>query len=361
MTSGNNTTTTLDHCLTHDRTSALSALEAMDPDMAAQLRLLIKEAEKFLATQEKVKTTTTKQDRLSSSSSSSSSPSSSSSLSSSNDPIASLCLDWTLPGRPDVRLMPVQPLTSKGDNEEDDNEEEDDVRSDQLNFWVALVLHHTLLQGGGGAVLVSALRAGFASVCDPASLAGVLSPEELAVLLSGGSSSGSGGSGGGGGGRKGGPLGSDPLAILAQLDCAHGYSASSPAVQALVKVLAKLTPTDQKAFLRFVTGSPRLPLGGLGNLRPRLTVVRKESTATSTASTAATTVATTANSTTANTTTATTAATITKTVPSMPMEDLPSASTCTNYLKLPDYGSEARLRERLLLAIQEGQGAFYLS
>mmetsp|Transcript_70693 Transcript_70693/g.142342 ORF Transcript_70693/g.142342 Transcript_70693/m.142342 type:complete len:113 (-) Transcript_70693:102-440(-) len=42
-------------------------------------------------------------------------------------------------------------------------------------------------------------------------------------------------------------------------------------------------------------------------------------------------------------------------------EVLPSASTCTNYLKLPDYGSEQRLRERLLVAIHEGQGAFYLS
>ena len=42
--------------------------------------------------------------------------------------------------------------------------------------------------------------------------------------------------------------------------------------------------------------------------------------------------------------------------------DLPSASTCTNYLKLPDYGDDAELRRaRLLTALREGQGAFLLS
>ena len=40
---------------------------------------------------------------------------------------------------------------------------------------------------------------------------------------------------------------------------------------------------------------------------------------------------------------------------------LPSASTCTNYLKLPEYSSAEVMRERLLLAVREGQSAFYLS
>lgn len=35
--------------------------------------------------------------------------------------------------------------------------------------------------------------------------------------------------------------------------------------------------------------------------------------------------------------------------------------TCVNYLKLPDYSSLEVLRERLIVAIQEGQGAFHLS
>lgn len=31
----------------------------------------------------------------------------------------------------------------------------------------------------------------------------------------------------------------------------------------------------QKAFVKFVTGAPRLPLGGLASLNPKLTIVRK--------------------------------------------------------------------------------------
>ena len=40
---------------------------------------------------------------------------------------------------------------------------------------------------------------------------------------------------------------------------------------------------------------------------------------------------------------------------------LPSVMTCVNYLKLPDYSTLEILRERLQLAIREGQGAFHLS
>lgn len=40
---------------------------------------------------------------------------------------------------------------------------------------------------------------------------------------------------------------------------------------------------------------------------------------------------------------------------------LPSVMTCANYLKLPDYSSKEVMRERLLTAINEGQGAFLLS
>lgn len=40
---------------------------------------------------------------------------------------------------------------------------------------------------------------------------------------------------------------------------------------------------------------------------------------------------------------------------------LPSVMTCVNYLKMPDYSSMQVLREKLRVAIQEGQGAFHLS
>lgn len=63
--------------------------------------------------------------------------------------------------------------------------------------------------------------------------------------------------------------------ILGAIKCDHGYSRHSPAVQHFVRVLTDLSSDDQRAFLRFVTGSPRLPYGGLAALRPRLTIVKK--------------------------------------------------------------------------------------
>lgn len=65
--------------------------------------------------------------------------------------------------------------------------------------------------------------------------------------------------------------------IMAAIKCDHGYSRSSPAVQHFVCVLAEFSPEEQRAFLRFVTGSPRLPFGGLASLRPKLTIVKKRS------------------------------------------------------------------------------------
>jgi E3 ubiquitin-protein ligase TRIP12 len=77
---------------------------------------------------------------------------------------------------------------------------------------------------------------------------------------------------------------------------------------------------------QFITGSPRLPVGGLARLSPRLTVVQKKPEAGVSSD-----------------------------------AYLPSVMTCANYLKLPDYSSKQVMRERLLTAINEGQGAFLLS
>lgn len=44
-----------------------------------------------------------------------------------------------------------------------------------------------------------------------------------------------------------------------------------------------------------------------------------------------------------------------------PDKFLPSVMTCVNYLKLPDYSSLEVMREKLHVAIKEGQLAFHLS
>ena len=74
------------------------------------------------------------------------------------------------------------------------------------------------------------------------------------------------------------------------------------------------THTHTQAFIQFVTGCSSLPPGGLANLHPRLTVVRKE----------------------AHTSFV-----------------YPSVNTCVHYLKLPEYPSEEVLKERLLDATRE--------
>ena len=47
--------------------------------------------------------------------------------------------------------------------------------------------------------------------------------------------------------------------------------------------------------------------------------------------------------------------------PYTPDDYLPSVMTCVNYLKMPDYSSLDILREKVGVAIKEGQGAFHLS
>jgi E3 ubiquitin-protein ligase TRIP12 len=104
----------------------------------------------------------------------------------------------------------------------------------------------------------------------------------------------------------------------------HGYTASSPQVRYFFEILSELDIDHQRRFFQFLTGSPYLPVGGLGNLKPRMTVVRKTSTD-----------------------------------PKIVEQDqLPSAMTCQHYLKLPAYDSKDMMRAKLLQAIEEGCGVF---
>ncbi|RLN95883.1 hypothetical protein BBJ28_00006404 [Nothophytophthora sp. Chile5] len=123
----------------------------------------------------------------------------------------------------------------------------------------------------------------------------------------------------------------DGVELREHMVCDHGYTADSRAIADLIAILCDLSIDDQRLFVRFVTGAGRLPLGGLRNLEPKLTVVRKlteRSDANSSGESDAV---------------------------------LPSASTCTNYLKLPDYSAREVMKRRLLYCIHEGQCSFHLS
>ncbi|XP_029720236.2 E3 ubiquitin-protein ligase Ufd4 isoform X3 [Aedes albopictus] len=93
-----------------------------------------------------------------------------------------------------------------------------------------------------------------------------------------------------------------------------GYSKESPGFLRFVNVLMGMSASERKAFLQFTTGCSSLPPGGLANLHPRLTVVRKVDAGEG---------------------------------------SYPSVNTCVHYLKLPDYPNEEILRERLLTATKE--------
>lgn len=107
----------------------------------------------------------------------------------------------------------------------------------------------------------------------------------------------------------------------------HGYDKSSKQYNMLLQMLMEINNLEKKQFLLFVTGSPRLPLGGFKNLHPKLQVVKKN--------------------------------------PDIPMENpdfyLPTVMTCQNYLKVPEYSSYEIFKNKVFTAMKEGNNTFYLS
>ncbi|XP_047984096.1 E3 ubiquitin-protein ligase Ufd4 [Leguminivora glycinivorella] len=142
----------------------------------------------------------------------------------------------------------------------------------------------------------AAFRRGFAGVFPPRRLR-AFSPSELRLLLCG----------------ERGPAWTKEL-LLQYTEPKLGYTRDSPGFLRLVDVLVEMSWRERKAFLQFATGCSSLPPGGLANLHPRLTVVRKVDAGDG---------------------------------------SYPSVNTCVHYLKLPEYSCKEVLRERLLAATNE--------
>ncbi|RNF13655.1 E3 ubiquitin-protein ligase TRIP12 [Trypanosoma conorhini] len=107
----------------------------------------------------------------------------------------------------------------------------------------------------------------------------------------------------------------------------HGYTMTCSHVRQLFEIIASFNEEEQRRFFLFLTGSVHLPVGGLASLRPKFTIVRKTSSE-----------------------------------PKVREQDqLPSAMTCQNYLKLPAYDSKEQMEKKLRQAIDEGCGAFLLT
>ena len=56
----------------------------------------------------------------------------------------------------------------------------------------------------------------------------------------------------------------------------HGYHHKSQEYKNFLRFMKELKPEERRLFLRFVTGCPRLPLGGFAALDPKLTVVLRK-------------------------------------------------------------------------------------
>lgn len=102
------------------------------------------------------------------------------------------------------------------------------------------------------------------------------------------------------------------LASAADYD--GGYTAESPTIKHFWEVLMSFTEEQKRKFLRFTTGSDRAPIGGLA--RMKLIISRN----------------------------------------GPDTDRLPTAHTCFNAFLLPDYSSKDKLREKLLIAINNAEG-----
>jgi E3 ubiquitin-protein ligase TRIP12 len=54
-----------------------------------------------------------------------------------------------------------------------------------------------------------------------------------------------------------------PSALVEVLKADHGFNVESRAIRDLVEVMSSYDPSMRRAFLQFITGSPKLPIGGM--------------------------------------------------------------------------------------------------
>ncbi|KZF20998.1 hypothetical protein L228DRAFT_248745 [Xylona heveae TC161] len=205
--------------------------------------------------------------------------------------VEDLELDFTLPGYPSIELIP------NGSNVP--------VTIENVGQYVERVIDLTL--GSGVQKQVKAFTTGFSQVF-PYSALSAFTPGELVMLF----------------GRVEEDWSLETLTDSIKAD--HGYNMDSKSVRNLLQAMSEMSIPERRDFLQFVTGSPKLPIGGFKSLTPMFTVVCKPSE------------------------------------PPYTSDDyLPSVMTCVNYLKLPDYTTLDTLRQKLNVAVKEGQGAFHLS
>jgi E3 ubiquitin-protein ligase TRIP12 len=224
--------------------------------------------------------------------------------------IEDLCLEFALPD---------------GANIEGASVADEVVTAENASRYIAAVVDDVL--GAGVEPLFQACREGFADIVSNPSQLAMFSLSEIDALT----------------------CGVDEQTKWSERDlrehilCDHGYQVNSKPVVNLREILTNMSDAERRSFLKFTTGSPRLPIGGLASLNPKLKVVCKQPTVLSEVGGGMN------------------AAEMISEGTELADADLPSAMTCANYLKLPPYSSKEALELKLKLAISEGVGSFDLS
>ncbi|KAG0230372.1 Ubiquitin fusion degradation protein 4 [Mortierella sp. GBA43] len=200
-------------------------------------------------------------------------------------------LDFTLVGYPEIELK------AGGDKVP--------VTIYNVEEYISSVVDMTV--GRGIEAQVAAFRSGFNCVFSIQDLRG-FRPEELVNLFGSGEEDWS----------------NETLVDVVKAD--HGFQSESRAFRNLLEVMSEFSKEERRQFLQFITGSPKLPIGGFKNLHPPFTVVCRPFEA-----------------------------------PLKADDYLPSVMTCANYLKMPDYSSKEVTVAKFRIAYMEGQGSFHLS
>ncbi|KAF9778308.1 hypothetical protein BJ322DRAFT_1114126 [Thelephora terrestris] len=204
--------------------------------------------------------------------------------------VEDLALDFTVPGY-EIELKP--------------NGRDLMVTSDNVDEYIAFVIDAVI--GKGIQAQAKALREGFSKVFPIKDLA-TFTVDELVMLF----------------GNSDEDWSEETLGEALKAD--HGFTADSKAIQHLIEIMAEYDSATRRSYLQFITGSPKLPIGGFRGLNPPLTVVRKPHESPLTAD-----------------------------------DYLPSVMTCVNYLKLPDYSCKEVMKQKIRTAMMEGTGSFHLS
>lgn len=232
--------------------------------------------------------------------------------------------EWTLSSAVSFfDISRIQRLQNSSSSRSSIKGSEIDVTLSNLHVYIAGVVRTVCVDGV--ALQRDAFLRGFSSLCpgscvlrrdadsgalESDSLLRLFSTSELHELLSGAGS-----------------LQDDSLwtaaLIEANITVGTHYNARSPQIQWLARAISELTVSERRLFLKFLTGAPRLPPGGFAALQPNRIRIQKMSASDEEVDTR-----------------------------------LPAASVCWLEIKVPAYTSFEVLKDRLRVAIYEGNEFF---